>query len=77
MKEFTIEVKHKIKVTIDTDEFKPVFYSGTLEDSAKHLAQIKAASFINIVNEFIDGYGPIKEMGITVVHKYYNEVDIL
>ena len=74
MKVITVEVKHTVEVVIDdsklTSEFMNVFREDfynfhTVEDHAAHIAQLKVRELIGI-DGFIEGYGDMGDMGITV-----------
>ncbi|MDR3502958.1 MAG: hypothetical protein P4L79_10270 [Legionella sp.] len=70
MKTFEVEVKQYVRVTVDetkfTDEFMKefssyMFHTDSLEDHVKYLAQLCAREMID---DFIEGYGPPKKFGI-------------
>jgi len=73
---FTIDVTQTVEVELDetkfTDEFMEEFREGffdfwTLADHAAHIAQLQARGLIDCerVGDFIEGYGPSADMGIT------------
>jgi hypothetical protein len=69
-----IDVIQTIKVTVDetkfTSEFMEEFRQGfypfeTLQEHVEHLAQLYARGLVDdCPNQFIEGYGPAREMGI-------------
>jgi hypothetical protein len=74
---FTVEVTQIVTVTLDEtkftsefmDEFRQSFFQfDTLEEHAEHLAQLAARGIAEPskhCGEFIEGYGPSVDMGIT------------
>lgn len=67
-----IAVTQWIKVTIDDDKFDDAFMAEyrehyrpfyDLDDHLKHLAQLHARGIYDD-DDFIEGYGPAKDMGI-------------
>ncbi len=75
IKEFTVEVVQTVKVTLDADAFTAEFMSDfqrsfypfdTIEEHAEHIAQLQARGVIDIEwsQDFIEGYGDSKEMGL-------------
>jgi len=80
MKTFTIEVTQTVEVTLDEakfdaefmEEFNQTFYNfgNNLDRHAKHLGQMFARGVEDEFSDFIEGYGPVKEMGIK-----FNSVD--
>jgi len=82
MKTYEVEVTQIIKITLDetkfTDEFMEefssyMFYTDCIEDHVKHLAQLAAREMID---DFVEGYGPTKEFGISY-SVVYGEEDII
>ena len=74
LKTFTVEVTQTVQVVLDdenlNDEFNKVFSEvmwdvDSLEDHAKHLAQMEARSMIGF-DKFVEGYGSLKEMNCAV-----------
>ena len=76
MSEYTVNVTQKVKVTLDetkfTDEFmqefRESFYSlNTIEDHASNLAYLYATDqILNYLTEpFAEGYGELKDFGVT------------
>jgi len=73
---FEVEVTQTVEVELDetkfTDEFmeeyRECFYNHvTIEDHAKHLAQLEARGMTTgMPDEFIEGYGPVKDFGIVM-----------
>jgi hypothetical protein len=71
----TVVVTTEVDVSIDESkfteewmaEFRQHFYSfTTVQDHIEHLAQLYARGVIDgFENEFVEGYGPLKEMGIS------------
>lgn len=73
MREISVDVCLTIEVGLDETKFTPEFMEdfrnhfydfNTIEDHAKHLAQMYARGLITEYSEFIEGYGPPKELGI-------------
>jgi len=69
--EFTVEVRSLVKVKLDGSKFDKDFMVGfcetffpcfTLADHAEHIAQLAVREVLE--NDFTEGYGPLKEMGI-------------
>lgn len=74
MKTIRVEVTQIIDVTVDEtkfdetfmDEFRQSFFPyDTLDEHAEHLAQLYARGVIEN-GDFIEGYGPANDMGITM-----------
>ncbi len=72
IKKFTVEVLTTVEVTIDDqkldqefmDDFSRYFYElDTLEEHACYLAQLEAREMIGW-DDFVEGYGDLKELGI-------------
>lgn len=73
---FTVIVEQEVTVELDEtkfdeafmQEFQAGFYPFTdLRDHAEHIAQLQARGIIDAdkyAGDFIEGYGPSKEMGI-------------
>jgi hypothetical protein len=71
----TVLVTSEVDVTVDETkfteewmaEFRKSFYPFfTVQDHIEHLAQLYARGVIDgFDKEFVEGYGPLKEMGIT------------
>jgi hypothetical protein len=87
MKTFTVNVTQTVEVSLNeamfTKEFmeefsRDFFYVNELEDHAEHIAQMAARELYNFgqhSNDFVEGYGPLKDMGITAdVVSVYTEV---
>jgi len=79
MKKFKVVVTQFIEVTLDetkfdeqfVEDFKASFFDfQTLEEHAMHLAQLRARG---VNGEFIEGYGPVKDMGIKFKNIGQNE----
>jgi hypothetical protein len=77
MRTFDVEVRQTVRVALDETKFTPdfmqefrdSFYSfDELEEHACHIAQLVARGVVNELtrfhDEFIEGYGPAKDMGI-------------
>ncbi len=73
-KTFTVEVIREIEVELDddifTDQFMEAFRASfyafdSVDEHVEHLAQMEARELIGFDN-FVEGYGDIKEMGITM-----------
>jgi hypothetical protein len=73
MKTYTVEVHQTIKVTVDESKFDDAFMRefresffpfDTIDEHVEHLAQLEARG---IADDFIEGYGPAKDMGISLV----------
>lgn len=76
MKSFTVLVTQKVRVFMDETKFDDAFtkefcetiaHIDTLEGHAEHLAWTHATGVENldtVLNPFLEGYGPIKDMGI-------------
>ena len=75
---FDIEVRQTVRVKLDPARFTPEFMTEFranffplygLEDHAEHLAQLVARGVAELSpylpKEFVEGYGPIGEMGIS------------
>lgn len=69
IKEFSVEVTQTVLVKLDdekiNDEFNDEFQQGmwtvhSIEDHARHLAQLEARGMIGY-NNFAEGYGDIKK----------------
>lgn len=77
LRTFDVEVIQHVRVTLDAskfdeafmEEFRETFYPfDSLEDHASHIAQLQARGLIHLgfnKREFVEGYGPADEMGIT------------
>lgn len=87
MKKFTVQVAQDVEVTLDESRFTPEFMENyrknfypfnTLEDHAKHLAELAADGRIPLWNEsaFVEGYGALKASGVKL-EITYTEVDLL
>lgn len=76
-----VEIVQMINVTVDESKFTEAFYKefnryffdfGTdIEKHIEHLAQMYARGVVHEFTEFIEGYGPVKDMGIE-----FEEVDV-
>ena len=75
---FRIAVTQFVEVTMDASKFDEVFMQEfrdsffpfhTLEEHAEHIAQLQARGVIDAQDrdEFVEGYGPSHEMGITAL----------
>lgn len=75
---FDVEVTQTIRVKLDEAKFTPEFMREfrqhffplfSLSDHAEHLAQMMARGVVelngDLPKEFVEGYGPIGEMGIS------------
>jgi hypothetical protein len=81
---FTVEVTQVVTVTLDETKFTPEFmeeFRGhffdfeTIDEHAEHLAQLAARGVIEpskYSGEFIEGYGPSADMGITTDTRIYD-----
>lgn len=79
MKTFRISVVQTIDVTLDETKFDDAFMSDfresffpfhDLQEHAEHIAQLQARGIVeadSISGDFIEGYGPSKDMGIQAV----------
>lgn len=76
MKTFTMEVTQTVVVSLDEakfdddfmQEFRESFYPfWSLEDHAAHIAQLVARGLADRdrPSEFVEGYGPLSELGIS------------
>lgn len=78
MSDFLIKVTQFVKVKLDETKFTPEFLSEfresfypfrSIEDHAEHIGLLVARGVYEaspyIPNEFIEGYGPIGEFGIS------------
>ena len=77
IKTITVDVIQRIKVTVDSDKLNSAFNEAfsemmwdvdCLEDHAAHLAQMKARERIGM-DKFVEGYGDIRKMNITIKHE--------
>lgn len=79
MKTFTVAVTQHVQVTLDETKFTSEFFSefnstisnwgNDLEKHAEHLAWVQATGLEDMEggnDPFVEGYGPIKDMGISV-----------
>lgn len=76
-RKFRVEVTQLVEVELDASkfdadfmqEFRSSFFSfDTIEGHAEHIAQLQARGVIDVSgrsSEFIEGYGPSEEMGIS------------
>ena len=75
---FHVEVTQSVRITLDPSKFTPEFMAefrasfykfDTLSEHAAHLAQLAARGIAelnrDLPKEFVEGYGPIGEMGIS------------
>jgi hypothetical protein len=74
---FRVEVTQTVEVELDPtkfdeafmEEFRESFFPfSDLGDHAEHLAQLEARGVVDLgrySTEFVEGYGPIKDMGIS------------
>lgn len=73
---FLVEVTQTVSVTLDNTKFDEKFMEGfresfypfyELKDHAEHIAQLMAREVMygDDPKEFVEGYGPIGEMGIS------------
>ena len=77
MKTYTVLVTSEVTVTLDETKFTPEFFAefnetisdwgDDLEEHAKHLAWVHATGVeaLDGYGAFVEGYGPIKDMGIS------------
>ena len=78
MRKFYVRVEHIVEVELDDTKFTPEFMAefsatitdfDTLEQHAEHIAQLAAREVYGlnrrVPSEFVEGYGPIGEMGIS------------
>ena len=70
----SVDVTQTIVVTVDESKFTPEFMVefraqfygfNNLDDHIKHLAQMEARGLISSADAFVEGYGPLKDMGIS------------
>lgn len=75
MKKFSVTVTQEVIVELDETKFDEKFFIEfresyynflTLEQHIEHLAQLGARGLISMIDPFIEGYGPAKDMGIEV-----------
>lgn len=74
MKTFTVEVTQTVEVTLDETKFDQAFFEAfnrhffdfddSLDEHAEHLGQMFARGVEDEFSDFIEGYGPVKELGI-------------
>lgn len=79
-------VSQVVSVTVDEAKFTPEFYAefqasmfpyDTLEKHMEHLAQLHARGVVDDT-DFIEGYGPAKDMGIKLdVERFSTETEAL
>lgn len=81
MKTYSVEVTVTVDVTLDETKFTPEFFEefngsitdwgDDLEEHAKHLAWVHATGVEDLAYvsraPFVEGYGPVDEMGIQAV----------
>jgi hypothetical protein len=74
MKKYTVVVTQEIEVTVDETKFDKEFMTEfresmynfyTIEDHMAHLAQLYARGIIDDFNNVAEGYGSLKDMGIS------------
>jgi hypothetical protein len=78
LKTFDVEVRQFVRITLDASKFTPEFMAdfrqsffplGTISEHAEHLAQLFARGVAELSKyapaEFVEGYGPIGEMGVS------------
>lgn len=78
LKTFEVEVRQIVRVKLDPAKFTPEFMAEfrryffplfELDEHAEHLAQLVARGVAqlspHLPREFVEGYGPIGEMGIS------------
>ena len=77
-----VKVTQWIRVTVDETkfdgafmrEFRESFYPmHTLDEHIEHLAQLYARGIIDEFSNFIEGYGPPKDMGIEIANTGQSE----
>lgn len=70
IRKFTVSVEFDVEIELDADKFDEAFMEGfresfypfyDLHDHVEHLAQLEAR---DMLDGFVEGYGPISEMGI-------------
>lgn len=80
MKTYTVDVTQTVTVTLDEtkfddafmQEFRSHFYSfDTLDEHAEHLAQLEARGLVGDYKPFVEGYGPLGEMGIKLSSDHF------
>lgn len=90
MKTFTVEVVSTVDITLDETKFTPEFFEefngsitdwcDDLEEHAKHLAWVHATGVEDLAYvrsaPFVEGYGPVDEMGIQAVTRD-TEMDVV
>ena len=78
----SVQVSQVVKVTVDEAKFTPEFMAEfqrdffplqTVDDHIEHLAQMYARGVISdFPGDFIEGYGPAKDMGIAFAEEPYS-----
>lgn len=90
MAEYTVKVTQFVKVKLDETKFTPEFMEEfresfyrfhDIEDHVKHIGQLVARGLHQaspyFPKEFIEGYGPIGEFGISArIEDSYTDVEI-
>lgn len=83
-----VEVRQVIRVTVDADKFDQQFMEefrasffrfDTIDEHLHHLAQLTARGIIDDCNkkQFVEGYGPLDEMGVVVFDTGELETDLV
>lgn len=82
-----VEVTRRVKVTVDETKFTPEFMAEFREsffpfeevrEHVAHLGALFARGAIDEFDDFIEGYGPPKEMGIRLeAVPWSEEVEVL
>lgn len=82
-RKFLVRVTQWVEVELDETKFDEVFMAefqesffpyDRLEDHAEHLGQLYARGIAGASSdEFIEGYGPVKEMGIRFAERGQEE----
>lgn len=80
MSEKTVIITQAVRVTLDEskfdatfmEEFRASFYPfDTVEEHREHLAQLYARGIVDgWADDFIEGYGPARDMGIRFEHDW-------
>lgn len=78
LKTFEVDVTQRVRVKLDPTKFTPEFMAEfrqsffrlyEIDEHAEHLAQLAARGVVELSpylpKEFVEGYGPIGEMGVS------------
>ncbi|MBK5958063.1 hypothetical protein CCR97_08010 [Rhodoplanes elegans] len=78
MRTTTVSVTQEVSITIDRKKFTPDFMAeyrasfypfDTIERHIEHIAQLYARGLVDKYTTFIEGYGDLREMGISLGSK--------